>query len=161
MKYRIFLSSVAVAASLAGSVAFSDANQSEASLKAAVTARQSQMKLYAFNIGLLGGMAKGEIEYDAAAASAAAGNLAALTRTNQSRMWPMGSDNGALGDATRALPAIWQEGSTTMAKGMAFGEAAAAMEAAAGQGLDELRAAIGPLGGACTACHKEYRQPEN
>ena len=43
-----------------------------------VEARQSLMHLYAFNLGLLGGMAKGEIEYDAEAAGAAASNLAAL-----------------------------------------------------------------------------------
>ena len=38
---------------------------------AAVKARQSAMTLYSFNLGLLGGMAKGDIEYDADAASAA------------------------------------------------------------------------------------------
>jgi cytochrome c556 len=45
----------------------------------AIEARQSKMTLYAFNLGLLGGMAKGDIEYDAQAAGLAAKNLAALT----------------------------------------------------------------------------------
>ena len=40
------------------------------------------MQLYAFNISHLGAMAKGEVDYDAAAASAAANNLAALAALN-------------------------------------------------------------------------------
>lgn len=127
----------------------------------AIKARQSQMQLYAFNIGLLGGMAKGAVPYDAAAASKAASNLAALSKLDQSRMWPPGSDNFDLGDATAALPAIWAEGSDVMAKGMALAEAAAAMDAAAGGGLDALKAAIGPLGASCGGCHKAYRQPKD
>lgn len=148
---------------LTGAVAGTAIGQSQGdpALMGAVKARQAQMQLNAFNIGLLGGMAKGDIAYDADAASGAASNLAALTRMNQSRMWPKGSDNVALGSETRALPAIWEEGSDIMAKGMALGEAAAAMEAAAGGGLDSLKGAIGALGGACGACHKAYRQPES
>ena len=128
---------------------------------AAIKARQSTMTLYAFNLGLLGGMAKGAVPYDAEAASKAAGNLAALTKLDQSRMWPQGSDNFALGDATAALPAIWDEGSDIGAKGMALAAAADAMEAAAGAGLESLQGAMGALGGACGACHKAYRQPSN
>lgn len=126
----------------------------------AVKARQAHMKLYAFNISLLGGMAKGEIDYNADAASAAAGNLAALTRMDVSRMWPMGSDNAALGEATDALPAIWAEGSQVMDKGKALGEAAAAMEAAAGGGLEALQGAMGALGNSCGGCHKLYRHSD-
>ncbi|MDQ2088773.1 c-type cytochrome [Marimonas arenosa] len=130
-------------------------------VEAAIKARKAQMQLYAFNIGLLGGMAKDAIPYDADAASKAAANLAALSKLDQSRLWPQGSDNSALGEATAALPAIWAEGSDIMAKGMAFVEASAAMEQAAGGGLDSLKAAIGPLGASCGGCHKAYRQPKD
>lgn len=126
----------------------------------AIGARQSQMKLYAFNLGLLGDMAKGAVAYDADAAGKAAANLAALTRLDQSRMWPQGSDDMSV-DGTRALPALWENLPDVMAKGAATAEAAAGMEAAAGAGLEQLQAALGPLGGACGACHKAYRAPDS
>jgi cytochrome c556 len=148
---------------LTGAVAGTAIGESHAdpAVMAAVKARQAQMQLYAFNIGLLGGMAKGDIAYDAGAAGAAASNLAALTRMDQSRMWPQGSDTMTLGTATRALPDIWDAGSEVRAKGMALGDAAAAMEGAAGGGLDSLKGAMGALGGACGGCHKAYRQPDS
>lgn len=148
---------------LASAVASTAIGQSDenAALLGAVKARQAQMDLYAFNIGLLGGMAKGAVPYDAEAATKAAANLAALATMDSSRMWPEGSDNFALGDdATAALPAIWEEGSTIGDKAFALAEAATAMEAAAGEGLDSLKGAMGALGGACGACHKAYRQPK-
>lgn len=125
----------------------------------AIEARQSQMHLYAFNIGQLGAMAKGAIAYDAEQASAAAGNLALLTTLNAGAMWLPGSD-AMSADKTRALPAIWDNMADVGAKANALAEAAAAMNDAAGNGLPALQAAMGPLGGACGACHKAYRAPE-
>ena len=71
----------------------------------AIKARQAQMQLYAFNLGQLGAMAKGDMEYNAEAAGAAASNLAALTKLNQMALWPQGSDSDSV-EASRALPAI-------------------------------------------------------
>ena len=79
---------------------------------------------------------------------------------NQMAMWPGGSDN-ANDPNTRALPAIWENFPDVGAKAGALVEAATAMEAAAGEGLDALRGAMGPLGGACAACHESYRAPAN
>ncbi len=125
----------------------------------AVTARQSHMKLNAFNLGLLGNMAKGAIPYDAEAAAKAAANLAALSRMDQSRMWPAGSDEMSI-DNTRALPDMWNNMGQVMAIAGDLVKATAAMETAAGAGLESLQAAMGPLGGACGACHKAFRAPE-
>lgn len=125
----------------------------------AIDARKAQMDLYAFNLGLLGGMAKGAIDYDAAAAGKAASNLAMLTKLDQSRLWPEGSDEMST-EGTRALADIWDNLPDVMSKNAALVEAATAMEAAAGSSLAELQAAMGPLGGACGACHKAYRAPE-
>ncbi|THD74981.1 cytochrome c [Thalassobius vesicularis] len=125
----------------------------------AIAARQATMKLYAFNLGLLGGMAKGEVAYDAAAASGAANNIALLTQLNQMAMWPEGSDEMSV-DGTRALSDIWSNMADVMAKGTALSDAAATMQAEAGKGLPELQAAMGAVGGACGACHKAYRAPE-
>ncbi|QFT75179.1 MULTISPECIES: cytochrome c [unclassified Ruegeria] len=126
----------------------------------AVKARTSIMQLYAFNLGTLGGMAKGEVEYDAEAATRAANNLVVLTQIDQSAMWPAGSDN-ASDPSTRALPAIWENFPDVSAKGQAMAEAAVAMQAAAGQDVDALKAAMGDLGGSCSACHKAYRAPKD
>jgi len=125
----------------------------------AITARQSHMRLYGHNIGVLGGMAQGKIGYDADAAAAAAGNLLALSKLNQSTYWPVGSDSFDNAN-TRALPALWDNFGDVGKKATDLIAAAAAMDAAAGGGLGALQAAMGPLGGACGACHKAYRQPK-
>ena len=122
----------------------------------AVKARQSIMTLYANNLGQLGAMAKGDVEYNAEAASAAATNLVLLTQMDQSTLWPQGTDNAST-DGTRALPAMWENFPDVMAKGQAMSDAALAMQAAAGTDLDSLRGAMGALGGACGGCHKAYR----
>lgn len=126
----------------------------------AIKARQAQMQLYAHNMGVLGGMAQGKMDYDADAASAAASNLAALVQLNQSTYWPQGSDNASV-EGTRALPAIWEDMAGVMEKGGAMVDAAIAMEAAAGGGLESLQGAMQALGGACGGCHQSYRQSNN
>ncbi|MCB1367377.1 MAG: cytochrome c [Rhodobacteraceae bacterium] len=138
---------------LAGPVAAQDA------VAKAIEARQSQMHLYAFNLGQLGAMAKGAIEYNADQASAAAGNLALLSTLNAGAMWVPGSDSMSVAN-TRALPDLWDNMADVGAKAQALAEAAAAMNDAAGNGLEALQAAMGPLGGACGGCHKVYRAPE-
>lgn len=161
MKNAMILTVGLIVAGVVGTSAISDADHDTKALSAAVKARQSQMTLYAFNIGLLGGMAKGDIDYDAGAASAAAANLAALSKLDQSRLWPKGSDNVALGaDATEALPIIWTADSKVGEKAMALVAAATNMEQAAGGGLDSLRGAIGDLGKSCGGCHETYREKQ-
>lgn len=160
MKFTILSVSGVLAAAVFATTAIGDGHADKA-LAAAVKARKAQMSLYAFNLGLLGGMAKGEIEYDADAATAAASNLASLSQLDQSRLWPMGSDNVSLGkDVTEALPAIWESGSTAGEKGMALATAAVALESAAGGGLDSLRGAMGAVGKSCGGCHESYRQKD-
>lgn len=125
-------------------------------LDQAVEARQAQMKLYSYNLGILGNMAKGSAEYDAALAQAAAKNLSALARLDQSGFWVQGTDSDAM-ETSRALPALWTDDGIGE-KAAVFGFAVAGMEQAAGQGLDELKGAMGALGGACAGCHKAYRK---
>ena len=127
----------------------------------AVKARQSHMQLYAHNLGILGAMAKGEVEYDADAASAAASNLATLATLNQRSYWTPGTSTDELGDETRALPAIWQEGSMAGDIGGKLAEAAQQLAAVAGNGQDAIGPALGPVGQQCQACHEDYRKPNN
>ena len=126
-----------------------------------IAARQGQMNIQSFNIGVLGGMARGNTEYDADAAQTAADNLAALAMMDGRALWPEGSDNAALGDATRALPAIWEDMGAFGAEWQAYGEAVSGMQEAAGGGLEALQAAMGPLGSSCGSCHEDFRQSNN
>jgi len=126
----------------------------------AVKARQSHMTLYGHNLGLLGGMARGNIDYDAEAATAAAANLAALAALDQSRYWPEGTDSDTLME-TRALPAIWENIPDVIEKSRTLAAATGTLATEAGGGLDALRASLGPVGEACGACHEDYRVPND
>lgn len=147
----------AIAVSL-GAMALADGHFTDRQLQGAIKARQAQMTLYSHNLGTLGGMAKGDIEYDAAAAQAAADNLAALSTMSQAGFWLPGTDSDSM-EGTRALPAIWSADSTAGQLGADMVAAAAAMQAAAGTDLASLQGAMEALGGACGACHEAYRKP--
>lgn len=127
-------------------------------LPPSVAARKAQMGLYAFNLGQLGAMAKGEVDYDADAATAAASNLVKLSSLAAGPMWVPGTDTESI-DGTRALPALWENMADVVEKATAVNEAAVAMEAAAGESLEGLQGAMAGLGQACGSCHKAYREP--
>lgn len=122
-------------------------------------ARQGQFRIMAFNLGLLGDMLKGEREYDAEMAQAAADNLVTVSNLHEVAMWPEGSDNMSI-DGTRAQPNIWEKPDEFAAKWADFGKAAMAMQAAASGGTDAIGPAMGPIGGSCKACHETFRAPE-
>lgn len=124
----------------------------------AVKARQGFMQLSAFNIGTLAGMAKGQIGYDAEQAQAAADNLKLLSMMNKKAMWIPGTSNDKPELKTEALAKIWAADSEIGEKAKAYNKAAADMAAAAGQGLDALKAQLPALGKSCKGCHEEYRQ---
>jgi cytochrome c556 len=126
----------------------------------ALKARQGQFSIMAINLGMLGAMAKGEMPYDAEAAQTAADSLVAVSQISQSPLWPEGSDNFSV-DGTRAQPTIWEENDDFVSKWLAFGEAAAAMQAGAAGGQEALGPLLGQVGGTCSACHKAHRAPEN
>ena len=150
----------ALALGLALSLAPAMAPAEEGPYDKHIAARQSQMKLLAWNISKLGGMAKGAIPYDAEKAAAAAANLKAVAHLDLRDAWPEGSDSFSF-DQTKALPKIWENMEDFGKKFMDMQAAADAMAEAAGQGPDQLKAALGKLGGACKACHKEYRKPKD
>ena len=147
-----------VAAVSVGSMVLA-ASHSNADAEAAVKARKAHMSLYSFNLGLLGKMAKGEMDFDAGAAQAAADNLVILSQINQARYWVPDSDNMSL-ENTRLLPALFDNIDDARAKGQALVEASTAMSAAAGS-LEGVQTSIGAIGGACGACHKAYRAPDS
>ncbi|EYD71913.1 c-type cytochrome [Limimaricola hongkongensis] len=121
--------------------------------------RVSHMKLMGAHIGILGGMAKGEVEYDADTAAAAADTLAALAATAGNLYWVEGSSSADLEDS-RALPVIWEKMEDFNAQEDALSKAAMAMKQAAGTDLAALQGAMGALGKGCGDCHETYRKPD-
>ena len=124
----------------------------------AANARQAHMKLYAFNLDVIGAMAKGEVDYNSDAAQSTANNLLALAMMHQDAYWAPGTSTAELGNETRALPSIWEDGSRFGDIGAQLIEAANQLAAAAGESQDALRGALRSVGGACSACHRNYRQ---
>jgi len=151
MKKAFF--ALTAAAMLAGAPALAQdnfANQAKA--------RQGQMWTIAINLGILGGMARGNADYDAAAAQAAADSILAVSGIHQAPFWPEGSDNMSM-DGSRALPAIWDNMAGFEAEFAKKTAAATALAAAAGNGLEGLGPLVGALGGTCQSCHEAYREP--
>jgi cytochrome c556 len=128
--------------------------------EAAIKARQGQMRILSLNLGVLGGMAKGEIEYSEEMAQYAADNLVTAASINQSFHWPEGSDTMSV-DGTRALPAIWENVPDVMSNMDDLRSAAAEMQTAAAEGPEAIGAALQKVGGTCKACHDDYRESTN
>lgn len=69
-------------------------------------------------------------------------------------LFPAGSDKGD----TKAKPEIWTKFDDFKGKAAGFGTAAENLAAAAKSGdMNKLKAAFGAAGGACKACHDDYR----
>ena len=142
------------------SVAIADGHKKKGPFHNEIEARQALMQMYKFNIGILGAMAKGKMDYNAEKATRAAGNLKMAAAIDQSDMWPKGSDltNKEVTTKTTAKMEAW----TTMPKVVdahkVFADASAKLADAAGSGLDGLRGAIGGVGKSCKGCHDDFRQ---
>lgn len=155
MRFTRTLALGLVATTLAAGAAYAQQN-----FEQVIKARKGQFEVMAHSMGILGGMARGNVPYDAAAAKAAADNVVMITKLNQSALWPAGSHNGAT-KATRAQPNIFENVADFTAKWQELGKRATALQGVAGNGLDALRPAIGAVGGACQDCHEKYRGPAN
>ncbi len=154
MNFSIKATATALTLAMSTSSAFADGH-----LEGAIKARQGLMQLYSSNIGQLGAMAKGAVDYDAKAAMAAANNLLLLSTYDQSALWPQGSDSDSVA-SSNSLGKIWTTFPAIGEKGKAFAAAAQGMADAAGTDLAALRGAIGPLGASCKGCHETYRKPK-
>ena len=127
------------------------------SVKDAVEARAGFMTMLSINMGQLSAMAKGETDYDKAAASRAAENILALTGYDAAALFVEGSSSDDID--SEALPAIWQNPDDFRAKFAALGEAATGAPDAVKGGQANLGPVLQKLGGACKACHDDYRKP--
>ncbi|MCE0504840.1 MULTISPECIES: c-type cytochrome [unclassified Roseivivax] len=145
-----------LAAAIAGLAMPAVAQDFDAQLKA----RQGQFRILAINLGILGDMAKGEVDYSAEAAQDAADSIQAISMVNQPPLWPEGSGADSR-DGTRAKAEIWGDFDDFTSKWAALGEQATALQASAGDGREAVGAGLRELGGACKACHDSYRASPN
>lgn len=125
-----------------------------------VAARQGYFKLVNSDMAVLSAMAKGEIEYDAAAAQQAADNLVALSNYSLAPLVVPGTSSSDLPDVAKMKMSALEDPEGLMEAAGAFGEAAAAMQLVAGNGQGEMAGALGDLGGACKGCHQDYREKD-
>ena len=125
----------------------------------AVKARIGHMRLMSFQMAQMGAMAKGETPYDAAKASMFASNLSVAAGMHNDAMWVQGSDTGALGSKTRALPEIWAKWSEFTEKEDGLARAATELASQAGAGAQAFDTAYKATGAACGNCHKPFRGP--
>jgi cytochrome c556 len=119
--------------------------------------RQSYFALVAMNFGPMADMVKGKMAWDQAAMQGFADDLGAIAELNLLRGFAPGSDKGT----TRAKPAIWDNMDDFEAKYADFRDAVDSLETAVASGD---RAAIGEAvkntGGACKACHDDYKSKD-
>ena len=97
----------------------------------------------------LGGMASGEVAYDAAAAEAAKQVLIAASADIGAKFTNNNAD-----PASEALPAVWEKWDDFLAKGKALGDAAGALDVASAESIG---AGMAGVGGSCKGCHTDYR----
>jgi len=114
-----------------------------------VIARKDLMKSFGGAAKVLGGMAGGEVAFDAAAAAAAKAAL-----VDGAAMIAAKFETNATDAASESKPEVWTSWDDFVAKGKALGDAAAALDVAS---VDGVKAGMGAIGGACKDCHTSYR----
>lgn len=125
----------------------------------AIEGRQGYMSLISIEMGKLSGMAKGEIDYDEAAAAAAAANLEALTNYNVAPLFAVPGTSSDDTSESATLPAAFENPEGFSAKLADLKNAAAGSQAAVTGGQASIGPVLQQLGGTCKACHDDYRKP--
>ena len=120
----------------------------------AIKYRQSAMALQGATLGQVFAMANGRVPFDAKVATENIEIVAMLNRL-QFKAFVEGSDKGN----TKAKPEIWTQ-KDKFAAAVAKSQEDVAKLAAAGKtgSLDQIKAAVGPVGQSCKACHDEFRK---
>jgi cytochrome c556 len=114
-----------------------------------VIAQKDLMKSFGGAAKTLGGMAAGEVAFDAAAAAAAKQTLIDGSADIAVKFATAGVDA-----ASEAKPEIWTSWDAFIAKAGALTAASTALDVASAESIG---AGMGAIGGACKDCHSEYR----
>lgn len=142
---KILKQSVAIVAICAATVAVAK----EGVKNEAVKARQAAMGTLGAQMKTLGGMAKGAVAFDAAAATAAVATI-----KESASMVPALFEAEETDPLTEAKPEIWMKWDEFTAKSDALVKAAESVDVST---LDGVKAALGQLGGTCQSCHEQFR----
>jgi cytochrome c556 len=119
--------------------------------------RQSIMTIVGANMGPLADMAKGTVEWDAAAVARYSADLAAAANLDIIRGFPAGSGTRQ----TRAKAGIWNNIDDFRKRLDEFGAAAGELaQVAAGGERKPTMEALGALGKSCKGCHDEYKSKD-
>lgn len=122
----------------------------------AVTTRKAVMRLLSFNTGPINGMARGQVDFDAALAERNALRVAAIAPMILDTFMAM--DTRPYDVDTTALPVVWEDSEGFEAAVNAMVEGANEFaEIAAGGDQNEIMGAIRAFGGNCGSCHDNYR----
>ncbi|MBW8637818.1 cytochrome c [Hoeflea sp. WL0058] len=125
--------------------------------KGVVKERMELMKDIARQMKIVGGMVKGEAQFDAGAMS-----RAALAIASHADEIPQYFPEGSLEAPSEALPVIWKDWDTFLELTDDFQEKAIALSKSAASATDV--AAIRPqfleLGKTCSTCHREFRKAD-
>lgn len=160
MRYSSRLRSVSIAAvfvAVLGTPMVAMTQDAQDAGDKAIKARQGFMQVVGWEAGPLFGMAKGDVAYDADTAKAHAANMQALTHYAFPSLFLAGTSKGDRPGKTRAEAKVWED-MAGFEKAMAdFAAAADGLVKVAGNGQQELAAAVGELGKSCGGCHKPYR----
>lgn len=114
-----------------------------------VIARQALMKSIGGATKTLGGMAGGDVAFDAAAADAAKAILVAAAADIPAKFEKNAADPGS-----EAKPEVWTNWADFLVKAKALGDASAALDATSVEGV---QAGMAGIGGSCKACHTANR----
>jgi cytochrome c556 len=117
-----------------------------------VMARMQSMSALGDSVKVLGEMVKGNQAFDAAEARAAAEAIARHARETPALFEAPETD-----PKSEALPVIWEDFTSFVAKSEAL-EAVAADLAVSMQAEADLRSGLARIGTACKACHEVYRK---
>lgn len=116
--------------------------------------RQSIFALIGMNFGPIAAMVKGDIPWDEDAIAGYSGDLEEIVKLDLIRGFAPGSDKGT----TRAKPEIWDNMDDFESKLGDLRDAAASLDDAVEDGDRKAIAnAVKNTGGACKACHDEYK----
>ena len=154
MTSRLFAALALSAGLLAGAALATPAAAQFAKPEDAIKYRKAAMTMQAAHFGRIAAMAGGRAPFDAKAAADNAEVVAIVSRW-QFTGFVEGSDKGD----TKAKPEIWTEAPRFQEAARKSQEAVDKLSAAVKTGsLDNIKAAVGPVGQTCKACHDTFRK---
>ena len=140
---------------LGASVAIAQPAKSEKQAKNAVQFRQSLLQLVRSNVGVLGGMAKGQVPYDTAVMEKNGMRLEQLSLMLEDYFK---TDTTGFKVETDALDKIWKNGEDFSEKAKALTTAAQNLQAVAKEGDEsKFKPALGAIFKTCKGCHDNYK----